>query len=304
MSMNDALLDEIEALTSIYDSEVLKNVDERGVLTLPNTAYSFSLSFPASYPDEPPSVLGTHHVDASAKKGEGEAAAGIVRNVLGRVYAPGLPCLFDVVEEATPLLIQHHEFSNAASQDLEEHPNHRSAFQTTTATPAFTAESSLTVAAAGTAMSKFSEPDWILSEPLIVNKSTFVARCVGIKSLRDATNSISHLLSTNKRVAGATHNISAWRIKSTPAQDGGPEIVVQDSDDDGETAAGGRLLHLMQLTDVWNVVVVVTRWYGGVKLGPERFKCINAVAREALLKGGFAVEKVKDTNTSKKGKKG
>ena len=64
-------------------------------------------------------------------------------------------------------------------------------------------------------------------------------------------------------------------------------VIVQDSDDDGETAAGGRLLHLMQLMDVWNVVVVVTRWYGGVKLGPERFRCINAVAREALVKAGF-----------------
>jgi putative IMPACT (imprinted ancient) family translation regulator len=30
-------------------------------------------------------------------------------------------------------------------------------------------------------------------------------------------------------------------------------------------------LHLMQLMDVWDVMVVVTRWYGGVHLGPDRY---------------------------------
>ena len=42
---------------------------------------------------------------------------------------------------------------------------------------------------------------------------------------------------------------------------------VQDCDDDGEAAAGGRLLHLLQAADVRNVVVVVSRWFGGVLLG-------------------------------------
>jgi putative IMPACT (imprinted ancient) family translation regulator len=34
-------------------------------------------------------------------------------------------------------------------------------------------------------------------------------------------------------------------------------------------------------------LVVVTRWYGGVKLGPDRFRVINNVAREALVSGGY-----------------
>lgn len=54
--------------------------------------------------------------------------------------------------------------------------------------------------------------------------------------------------------------------------------------------------------DVWDVVVVVTRWYGGVKLGPDRFRIINAAARDALVKGGF--EKAQSTEKGKKkGKK-
>jgi putative IMPACT (imprinted ancient) family translation regulator len=34
-----------------------------------------------------------------------------------------------------------------------------------------------------------------------------------------------------------------------------------DNDDDGETAAGSRLLHLMSILDVKNVVVVVSRYF-------------------------------------------
>ncbi len=61
---------------------------------------------------------------------------------------------------------------------------------------------------------------------------------------------------------------------------------LQDYDDDGEDAAGGRLLHLLQILDVKDTVVVVTRWYGGVKLGPARFTHINNAARMVLEKCG------------------
>lgn len=64
-------------------------------------------------------------------------------------------------------------------------------------------------------------------------------------------------------------------------------MIRQDCDDDGENAAGGRLLHLLELLDVKNVVVVVSRWYGGIQLGPKRFKIINNVARRALEENGF-----------------
>ena len=64
-------------------------------------------------------------------------------------------------------------------------------------------------------------------------------------------------------------------------------LCVQDYDDDGEDAAGGRLLHLLQILDIKDTVVVVTRWYGGVKLGPARFTHINNAARMLLDKCGY-----------------
>ena len=63
--------------------------------------------------------------------------------------------------------------------------------------------------------------------------------------------------------------------------------ALQDSDDDGEAAAGGRLLQLLQLVQAENVAVVVSRWYGGILLGPARFALINNTARQLLDALGY-----------------
>lgn len=41
------------------------------------------------------------------------------------------------------------------------------------------------------------------------------------------------------------------------------------------------------LQEVNNVLVIVTRYFGGIHLGPDRFKHINQAARNALEMGGF-----------------
>lgn len=58
--------------------------------------------------------------------------------------------------------------------------------------------------------------------------------------------------------------------------------LVAGHDDGGEAQAGGKLLRLLETLNVDNAVVVVTRWYGGSQLGPDRFRHINEAARDAL----------------------
>lgn len=41
------------------------------------------------------------------------------------------------------------------------------------------------------------------------------------------------------------------------------------------------------IQEINDVLVVVTRWFGGTHLGPDRFKHINHAARNALELGGF-----------------
>ena len=103
------------------------------------------------------------------------------------------------------------------------------------------------------------EPPWTLSEVVTEKKSVFVARAAPVSSPDQAKQYLGHLLVTDKKVAKATHNISAWRIQ------GENGVQYQDCNDDGETAAGGRVLHLLDLMNVWNTMVIVTRWYGGVQ---------------------------------------
>ncbi|XP_076134926.1 protein IMPACT isoform X3 [Alosa pseudoharengus] len=119
-------------------------------------------------------------------------------------------------------------------------------------------------------------------EPITERRSTFqphLAMVVTPKQVRLVLDKLYE----NKKIASATHNIYAYRIHCEDKN-----TFLQDCEDDGETAAGGRLLHLLQILDVRNVMVVVTRWYGGILLGPDRFKHINNCARSILVQEGFA----------------
>eukprot|EP00963_Diacronema_lutheri_P010807 scaffold1204_cov313-Pavlova_lutheri.AAC.11 len=120
---------------------------------------------------------------------------------------------------------------------------------------------------------------WHTGEPLTDRKSTFQAHLVGIDDPGAVSDALD-VLFADRKIRGATHNVLAYRI-SLPT--GG---FSTDCDDDGECAAGGRLLHLLQVVDARDVLVVVSRWYGGTKLGPDRFKRISQVARDLLDRQG------------------
>ena len=134
-------------------------------------------------------------------------------------------------------------------------------------------------------------------EPLVEKKSTFQAHVAPVTSIEDVEQVMEVLLMNNK-IRGATHNILAYRIEIN--EEGS---LLQDFDDDGESAAGGRLLHLLNVLKVKNMLVVVSRWFGGILLGPSRFSCINNAARNAIVQSGlYEVENTLETKEMKKSK--
>lgn len=124
-------------------------------------------------------------------------------------------------------------------------------------------------------------------------KSVFQGHVSVIKSPGDVKAALNKLYE-NKKIANASHNIYAFRISSDEKK-----TLLQDCEDDGETAAGGRLLHLLEILDLKNILVIVSRWYGGIHLGPDRFKHINNAARQVLEQSGLLVQ---DKTTKKKKK--
>lgn len=110
-----------------------------------------------------------------------------------------------------------------------------------------------------------------------VKRSTFLAHvALGIRSAADASAALAQVVS-DPRIARATHNMHAWRVQ---LPGGG---LAADNDDDGEAGAGAKLAHLLHVLSASGVLVVVTRFYGGVQLGPQRFAIIANVARELLI---------------------
>ncbi|KAI1712644.1 protein IMPACT like protein [Ditylenchus destructor] len=126
----------------------------------------------------------------------------------------------------------------------------------------------------------------IFSGPILEDrKSIFQAHVARICSKEQAMEVLAQL-KTNSKVARATHNMYAWRVICSSGN--GKQVEQHDCEDDGETAAGSKLLHLLTMMKAENLIVVVTRWYGGKHLGPDRFRHICNVARAVMLEHGFA----------------
>ena len=295
--MSEELLDEITSINSIYGDDTLTATAEDSriyALTLPiRSNISLRTEFPADYPDAPPSIIGTQHIGDNVAKGEGQQIVDCIRAVLAEIYIPGSPCIFDLIEEGGQKLQQlgldvggareeEQQASQANGQDQDQYGGQESY-----------SDEHQSLDDLGDA------PHWVLSDVVTEKKSVFLARAAEVHSVDEAKSYLAHLLATDKKAAKATHNITAWRIQ------GENGVQFQDCDDDGESAAGGRLLHLLELMGVWNAMVVVTRWYGGIHLGPDRFRLINQAARDAMVKGDFTSEAPKENKDAgkKKGRK-
>ncbi|WP_415182400.1 YigZ family protein [Phaeovulum sp.] len=92
-------------------------------------------------------------------------------------------------------------------------------------------------------------------------------------------------LKRQKRFAKATHN--SWALWVS-APDAAPDPV---KSDDGEAGAGAIILRLLEAEGLCDHIVVVTRWYGGVKLGGDRFRHVQQAVRlylDSLAAEGMA----------------
>lgn len=116
---------------------------------------------------------------------------------------------------------------------------------------------------------------WTTSASVTLKASTFVARSLRVSSPTDARAAVHRLLAENRDLREASHNMTAWRVH-------GDHGIIEGCDDDGEKGGGSHLLELLRSNGTTGILLVVTRWYGGIMLGTDRWRLINQVARDAL----------------------
>lgn len=79
-------------------------------------------------------------------------------------------------------------------------------------------------------------------------------------------------LKRSKKFAKATHN--TWALLSS--SEGGIK------NDDGEAGAGIVILRMLEREELFDHIVIVTRWFGGTHLGGDRFRRVQDCVRAYL----------------------
>jgi len=98
----------------------------------------------------------------------------------------------------------------------------------------------------------------IFSAEYEVKKSVFIATVKHVESEESAREFLQLM---RKKYFDATHNCSAWIL--------GEVGNLQKSNDDGEPGgtAGNPILETLKKNDLTDTIIIVTRYFGGIKLG-------------------------------------
>lgn len=94
---------------------------------------------------------------------------------------------------------------------------------------------------------------------LVVKKSKFITNIIKVSSKEEAEEEIKKI---KKKYYDARHNCIAYRILEN-------EKIIERFSDDGEPSgtAGQPLLNILEKNNIVNVLVIVTRYFGGILLG-------------------------------------
>ena len=117
-----------------------------------------------------------------------------------------------------------------------------------------------------------------------IKKSRFICSIARVSSDEEAQQFIASIQAANKK---ATHNCCAYMI--------GDNDQIQRESDNGEPSgtAGIPILESLKLAKIHNVVAVVTRYFGGIKLGAGGLiRAYSNTTTEAIHQAGL-VQRIK-----------
>jgi uncharacterized YigZ family protein len=130
-------------------------------------------------------------------------------------------------------------------------------------------------------LNSFLTIDKSVSAEIVEKKSKFIAQFFNVESEEDALTKLEEVRKLNR---DARHNVFSYRIAN------GPERASDDGEPSG--TAGVPILDILRGAKLQNVLVVVTRFFGGILLGTGGLvKAYTDSTKEALQKATI-VEKV------------
>ena len=119
---------------------------------------------------------------------------------------------------------------------------------------------------------------------IVEKKSKFIANLIHVESVEEAEDKIKEI---KKKYHDARHNCVAYRVS-----EGGQ--IVEKSSDDGEPSgtAGGPMLNILQKNNLCNLVVIVTRYFGGILLGTGGLVRVYSEATQQVIEKSTPIMKV------------
>ncbi|MFG5383043.1 YigZ family protein [Yoonia sp. R2-816] len=108
-------------------------------------------------------------------------------------------------------------------------------------------------------------------ENVLSDRGSKYAVAGGPVASADEARAFVKTLCRRKKFAKATHNTWAVLLPDGPLKN-----------DDGESGAGLVILRMLGREGLTNHIIVVTRWFGGVKLGGDRFRRVQDAVRAYL----------------------
>lgn len=125
------------------------------------------------------------------------------------------------------------------------------------------------------------EATWSASQPITLRESTFIVRAIPLTKTSERVAKMQALFARYPALKDASHNAWAYRVNA-PTNLFGATTIREDSFDDGESGCGSFLVKNMREMNTVDTLVVMTRWYGGIMLGPDRWRIMRDCLKDAV----------------------
>lgn len=166
-------------------------------------------------------------------------------------------------------------------EEVGEHQKPESGAVVSESAASSATETGVSQNAAPSASAGLVSKSWSASQPVTLKGSTFIVRATQITEPSQRQSAMQSLFSAIPSLQTATHNAWAYRVR-VPTNLFSATTIREESFDDGESGCGDFLIKNMRETNAVDTLVVMTRWYGGIMLGPDRWRIMRNCLKDAL----------------------